>query len=114
MMHYLIPVIMIDTFADNSPSVASHNADDHLSKGRRPTSKTFSKGSSTLRVPFSGINVNTWCVDQVKCMVNWSVMVPVVTELKTVLGDARQNQPAVPMNMQNLWNFAKIIQWFSD
>ena len=24
----------------------------------------------------------------------------------TVLGDEQQNQPAVPMNMQNLWNFA--------
>ena len=33
---------------------------------------------------------------------------------KTVMGDARQNQPAVPMNMQNLWNFAEILQWFSD
>ena len=25
----------------------------------------------------------------------------------TVLGGEQQNQPAVPMNMQNLWNFAQ-------
>ena len=96
-----------DTVAESSTSVASHTADDHLSKGSRPTSETFSRGSSTLPATPSGSNVNTLVAGSSNMPGELISAGASGNSTPTVLGGEQQNQPAVPMNMQNLWNFAQ-------